>query len=60
MSAASSTAVGGYSTTEHTVGQFEISDHRSVTEVRLAIQQKGYKPIFKDWQDLSLAGGQRS
>lgn len=60
MSAASSTAVGGYSTTEHTVGQFEISDHRSVDEVRLAIQQKGYKPIFKDWQDLSLTGGQRS
>jgi 2-iminoacetate synthase len=58
MSAASSTAVGGYAAARHSVGQFEISDHRSVDEVRLAIQQKGYKPIFKDWHDLSPAGGQ--
>jgi 2-iminoacetate synthase len=60
MSAASSTAVGGYATAQHSVGQFEISDHRSTDEVREAIAARGYKPIFKDWHDLSLAGGQTS
>jgi len=54
MSAASSTAVGGYATAQHSLGQFEISDYRSVNEVYEAISHQGYKPVFKDWHDLSL------
>ncbi len=54
MSAGSSTVVGGYTDSKDGVGQFEISDHRSVDEVREAIAGRGYKPIFKDWHYLSL------
>lgn len=54
MSAGSSTVVGGYTDSKEGVGQFEISDHRSVDEVREAIAARGYKPIFKDWHDLSF------
>jgi len=54
MSAGSSTVVGGHTDSKEGVGQFEISDHRSVDEVREAIAARGYKPIFKDWHDLGL------
>ncbi len=56
MSAGVSTAVGGYAESdEKTVGQFEISDSRSVDEVVQAILQKGYQPVFKDWHPLDNA-----
>lgn len=54
MSAGSSTVVGGHTDAQDGVGQFEISDHRSVAEVREAISCQGYKPIFKDWHNLSI------
>ncbi|MFT8889105.1 MAG: 2-iminoacetate synthase ThiH [Ethanoligenens sp.] len=51
MSAASSTEVGGYA--EHTTDdQFDVSDKRSVEEVAASIRQKGWLPVFKDWQTL--------
>lgn len=51
MSAASSTEVGGYA--EHTSDdQFDVSDKRSVAEVCASIRQKGWLPVFKDWQTL--------
>lgn len=52
MSAGSSTVVGGHVDIGEGVAQFEICDHRSVTEMREAIAHKGYKPIFKDWHDI--------
>ncbi len=53
MSAGSSTKVGGH-TDEYIeragTGQFEISDPRSVKEVKAMLVAKGYQPVFKDWE----------
>lgn len=49
MSAGVCTAVGGRSHKEE-VGQFDISDGRSVAEVATMLRQKGYQPVYKDWQ----------
>ena len=54
MSAGSSTAIGGHTDAKDGVGQFEISDRRSVDEMRQAISRLGYKAILKDWHDLRL------
>ena len=50
MSAWSSTAVGGRLTPQERIGQFEISDCRNVNEMKEDLLQRGYQPIFKDWQ----------
>lgn len=50
MSAGSSTEVGGHALEEKSEGQFEISDCRSVEEMKALIYKKGYQPVFKDWQ----------
>lgn len=52
MSAGVSTEVGGHSADDKGEGQFEISDARSVDEVKEAILSKGYQPIFKDWMHI--------
>jgi 2-iminoacetate synthase len=49
MSAGVSTEVGGHTSTDAGESQFEISDNRSVEEVKQAIIAKNYKPVFKDW-----------
>ncbi|SDF02228.1 2-iminoacetate synthase ThiH [Sporolituus thermophilus] len=51
MSAGSCTAVGGRSDHE-AVGQFQISDERTVAEVAAMLYAQGYQPIYKDWQAL--------
>jgi 2-iminoacetate synthase len=56
MSAGSSTAIGGHTDAKDSIGQFEISDTRSVEEMRKSIAQLGYKPVLKDWHDLSWGG----
>lgn len=50
MSADSSTVVGGYSEPNATQSQFEISDDRSVEEIKALLKDKGYQPVMKDWQ----------
>lgn len=55
MSAGSVTEVGGYSSKKGD-GQFEVSDERSVEEVRQMLYQKGYQPVFKDWQYIGTRG----
>lgn len=51
MSAGVSTAVGGRTRHEDdNVGQFDISDPRTVDEVAHAIRQRGYQPVLKDWE----------
>lgn len=52
MSAGVSTEVGGHTTEEHQDPQFEIADNRSVDQMRDAILERGYQPIFKDWMPL--------
>lgn len=49
ISAGVSTEVGGHSSSNSGDSQFEISDNRTVEEVKQAILIKGYQPIFKDW-----------
>lgn len=56
MSGGSSTAIGGHTDAKDAIGQFEISDKRSVEEMRKAISDLGYKPILKDWHDLDRGG----
>ena len=55
MSAGVSTAVGGHSkeaSDDDNVGQFEISDDRSVEEMCAALRKHGYQPVFKDWEPI--------
>ncbi len=52
MSAGSSTEVGGRLTPHSQTSQFEISDCRTVAEMKEVLLQKGYQPIFKDWHTL--------
>lgn len=51
MSAGVSTEVGSRSgqDREQTESQFEISDTRTVEEIKKSILTRGYQPIFKDW-----------
>ncbi|MUM76876.1 2-iminoacetate synthase ThiH [Pseudodesulfovibrio sp. F-1] len=53
MSAGVSTAVGGHSQESETeggaVGQFEISDDRSVEEMCAMLRAHGFQPVFADW-----------
>ena len=50
MSAGTSTRVGGHSSKDAGEAQFDISDERSVEEMRQMLYKKGYQPVFKDWQ----------
>ncbi|MCR4442280.1 MAG: 2-iminoacetate synthase ThiH [Peptococcaceae bacterium] len=52
MSAGSTTVVGGRTKGEEETGQFEIADHRTVTEMKEAVCRLGYQPVFKDWHPL--------
>jgi 2-iminoacetate synthase len=36
-------------------GQFEISDDRSPAEVASALRQRGFEPVWKDWDAGVLA-----
>ncbi|MDP2932331.1 MAG: 2-iminoacetate synthase ThiH, partial [Chloroflexota bacterium] len=56
MSAGSSTAIGGHTDAIDGIGQFEISDKRTVADIRTAISNYGYKPVLKDWHDLNMGG----
>ncbi|MCH7521333.1 MAG: 2-iminoacetate synthase ThiH, partial [Candidatus Marinimicrobia bacterium] len=56
MSAGSSTAIGGHTDARGGIGQFEISDKRTVAEMRTAISNHGYRPVLKDWHDLNTGG----
>lgn len=52
MSAGSSTEPGGYLHPEESLKQFETEDHRSPAQVAAAIENKGYEPVWKDWENL--------
>ncbi len=52
MSAGSVTEVGGHSEKGGSTGQFEISDPRSVEEMKTMLYSKGYQPVFKDWHTI--------
>jgi len=52
VSAGVKTSVGGYSEEKGSTEQFEISDDRSVKEVHEYLLEKGFQPVFKDWDIL--------
>ena len=58
MSAGSTTRVGGHtlqpggSDRVRSTCQFEISDNRTVAETKIALEKKGYQPVFKDWMQI--------
>lgn len=49
MSAGSRTGPGGYISGEEAEAQFAIADERSAEAVAEMIRQKGYEPVWKDW-----------
>lgn len=49
MSAGVSTAVGGHAAGGCETPQFEISDTRSVEEVKSDLLKRGYQPVMHDW-----------
>lgn len=51
LSVGSRTDVGGYTQpAEASTAQFDISDVRGVDETIQAIRDKGFQPVFKDWE----------
>jgi 2-iminoacetate synthase len=51
MSANSTTSVGGHTIKGRNSKQFNISDSRSIAEMKSTLLTNGYQPIFKDWID---------
>lgn len=49
MSAGSRTEPGGYCHPTESLEQFEVSDSRTPVEVAQAIKNRGYDPVWKDW-----------
>lgn len=49
MSAGVSTSVGGHTSSDKSTEQFEISDNRSLCEVKEMLLNKGYQPVHSDW-----------
>jgi len=49
MSAGSKTNPGGYSGKTDAVGQFEVNDNRSPSQIAEMIKSKGLEPVWKDW-----------
>jgi 2-iminoacetate synthase len=56
ISAGSRTSPGGYTIEEHSLEQFEIDDSRTVAEITTMIHNKGYKPVWKDWDKFTVRG----
>lgn len=54
MSAGSRTDPGGYVHKAEAEAQFEIADHRTPEEMAEIIKQKGYEPVWKDWDGAFL------
>lgn len=49
MSAGSRTDPGGYTQGDEAGAQFDIADHRAPDLVAAVIKEKGYEPVWKDW-----------
>lgn len=58
ISAGSATSPGGYSLGEKCEKQFEMEDRRDTSEIAEMLKERGYDPVFKDW-DLRLSKSER-
>jgi len=56
ISAGSKTNPGGYTVAPESLEQFEIDDSRTVAEVKEMIETKGYKTVWKDWEQFTVMG----
>ncbi|PLX99261.1 MAG: 2-iminoacetate synthase ThiH [Desulfuromonas sp.] len=54
MSAGSCTAPGGYSDEDKAVEQFVIDDDRTPAEIAALLSERGYDPVWKDWDSAFL------
>jgi 2-iminoacetate synthase len=54
MSAGSSTAPGGYADKDRSTEQFAIDDARTPAEVCAMLRERGYDPVWKDWDSAFL------
>ncbi len=54
MSAGSCTAPGGYAEKGAATEQFTIDDARTPTEIASMLRQRGYDPVWKDWDSAFL------
>lgn len=52
LSAGSRTSPGGYTEPQASTGQFEVNDSRTPSEVVAAIKEKGFDPVWKDWDSV--------
>jgi 2-iminoacetate synthase len=50
MSAGSRTEPGGYSDPEESGAQFSVEDHRDPEEISRVIRDRGFDPVWKDWE----------
>ena len=57
MSAGSSTRPGGYSGDDSLGDQFEVVDLRSPAQVARVLKDRGYDPVWKDWDEGFGHGG---
>ncbi len=51
MSAGSKTEPGGYSENHDYLEQFKVSDSRSPSEVKAAVESRGYEAVWKNWDE---------
>ncbi|PLY03110.1 MAG: 2-iminoacetate synthase ThiH [Desulfuromonas sp.] len=49
MSAGSCTAPGGYAEDDQSTQQFAIDDDRTPSEIEQLLRERGYDPVWKDW-----------
>jgi len=54
LSAGSKTSPGGYSGRTEATGQFEIDDSRTPAQVATMIKDRGFEPVWKDWDKAFL------
>jgi 2-iminoacetate synthase len=52
LSAGSRTSPGGYTEPQASTGQFEVNDSRTPSEVVAVIREKGFDPVWKDWDSV--------
>jgi 2-iminoacetate synthase len=52
MSAGSRTEPGGYLNPDQSLKQFETEDHRAPHEIARVIEEKGFEPVWKDWENI--------
>ncbi|MEJ2470922.1 MAG: 2-iminoacetate synthase ThiH [Desulfuromonadales bacterium] len=55
MSAGSCTAPGGYADKGAATEQFTIDDARTPAEIAAMLRQRGYDPVWKDWDEAFLS-----